>query len=77
MQSKNRCKFKNMLLSYYRVAQINDKKRFTEIYKKGIYDNELRKMLILHEPPNQYASICQEYPKSDGICYGRSQKSAS
>ena len=28
-----------------------DKARFWDIYKKGIYNNELRKLLLLHEPP--------------------------
>ena len=34
----------------YRLAQINDEERFVEIFKKGIHNNELRKMLLLHKP---------------------------
>ena len=34
----------------YRSAQINDEERFVEIFKKGIHNNELRKMLLLHKP---------------------------
>ena len=47
--SKNPWKYENHLLSYYRSAQINDEARFVDIYKKGIY-NELRKLLLVHEP---------------------------
>ena len=48
--SENPWKFESRLLSYYRAAQINDEKRFTEVFKKGVYHDELRKMLMLHEP---------------------------
>ena len=49
--SKNPWKYENRLLSYYRSAEINDEGRFVDIYKKGIYNNELRKLLLLHELP--------------------------
>ena len=47
---KNPWKFENRLLSLYRSAQINDEEQFVEIFKKGIHNNELRKMLLLHKP---------------------------
>ena len=34
----------------YRSAQIDDEERFVEIFKKGIHNNKLRKMLLLHKP---------------------------
>ena len=49
--SENPLKYENHLLSYYRLAQINDEGRFVDIYKKGIFNNKLRKLLLLHEPP--------------------------
>ena len=48
---ENPWKYKNRLLLYYRAPQINDEERFMEIYKKGIHNNELRKLLLLHDPP--------------------------
>ena len=33
------------------AAQINDKKRFAEVFEKGVYNYKLQKMLIVHEPP--------------------------
>ena len=33
------------------MAPINDKGRFVDIYKKGVYNNNLRKLLIHHKPP--------------------------
>ena len=33
------------------MAEINNEARFVDIYKKGIYNNELRKLLLLHELP--------------------------
>ena len=48
--SENPWKYKNCLLSYYRSAQINDEGRFVDIYKKGIFNNKFRKLLLLHEP---------------------------
>ena len=47
----NPWEYKNRLLSHYRSAQINDEGRFMDIYKKGVYNKELRKLLLLHEPP--------------------------
>ena len=49
--SENLWKYENHLLSYYRSAQINDEGRFVDIYKKGIFNNNLKKLLLLHEPP--------------------------
>ena len=49
--SENPWKYENCLLSYYRSLQINDEARFMDIYKNGIYNNKLRKLLLLHEPP--------------------------
>ena len=47
---ENPWRYENRLLSYYRAAQINDEGQFVEIYKKGVYNNELRKLLLLHKP---------------------------
>ena len=49
--TENPWKYENHLLSHYRSAQINDEGRFMDIYKKGVYNNELRKLLLLHDPP--------------------------
>lgn len=49
--TENPWEYKNRLLSHYRSAQINDEGRFMDIYKKGVYNKELRKLLLLHEPP--------------------------
>ena len=49
-QSENPWELKSWLLSYYQAAQISDQKRFTEVFKKGVNNNKLRKMLIVHEP---------------------------
>ena len=37
-------------MTYYRAAQINDLARFVEIYIKGIFNDDLRKLLLLHNP---------------------------
>ena len=46
----NLWRLKNLLRSYYRSARINDESRFVDIYKKGIHNNELRKLLLLPDP---------------------------
>ena len=33
------------------MAQINNETRFVDVYKKFVYNNNLRKLLILHKPP--------------------------
>ena len=33
------------------MAQINNETRFVDVYKKFVYNNNLRKLLILHDPP--------------------------
>ena len=47
---KNPWKFKHHLTSYYRAAQVNDEVKFVEVYIKGIFNNNLRKLLLLHNP---------------------------
>merc|ERR1711873_203019 len=37
-------------MSYYRVAEINNEARFVEIYMKGIFNDDFRKLLLLHNP---------------------------
>ena len=48
--TENPWRFENCLSSYYRSAWINDESRFMDIYKKGVHNNELRKLLLLHDP---------------------------
>ena len=43
--------YKNRLQSYYDEAHLQDEKQFVEVYTRGIYNKELRKLLMLHEPP--------------------------
>ena len=38
------------LTTYYRAAQINNKEKFVKVCKKGIFNNDLRKLLLLHNP---------------------------
>ena len=47
---ENPWRFENCLCSYYWSARINDESRFVDIYKKGVHNNELRKLLLLHDP---------------------------
>ena len=49
--SKNLWKYENILLSYHRSAQIINESRFVEIFKKGVYNNDLRTLLILQNLP--------------------------
>ena len=44
------CKFENRWMTYYWSAQINDESKFVETFKNGIYNKELRKLLLLHDP---------------------------
>ena len=48
--TENPWRFENRLRSYYRSAQINDESRLVDIYKKGVRNHKLRKLLLLHEP---------------------------
>ena len=62
----NPWKFEHCLTSYYRAAQVNDEVKFVEVYKKGIFNDDLRKLLLLHNPalttiPDLKAAI-QRYP---------------
>ena len=36
---------------YYREAHIQDETEFVEVYRRGVYNKELRKLLMLHNPP--------------------------
>ena len=47
---ENPWKFEHHLTTYHRVAQIIDEARFVEIYIKGIFNDDLRKLLLLHNP---------------------------
>ena len=48
--TENPWKFEHCLTTYYRAAQINDEICFVEIYIKGIFNDNLRKLLLLHNP---------------------------
>ena len=48
---ENLWKYKNRLQAYYREAQIHDEAKFVDVYKRGIYNNELRRLLMLHNLP--------------------------
>ena len=43
--TENPWEYKNRLLSHYRSAQINDEGSNMDIYKKGVHNKELRKLL--------------------------------
>ena len=43
--AENPWKYENRLLSHYRLAQINDEGSNMDIYKKGVHNKELRKLL--------------------------------
>ena len=47
---ENPWKFEHCLTTYYRAAQIKDEARLVEIYIKGIFNDDLRKLLLLHDP---------------------------
>ena len=38
-------------MMYYQAAQINEEEKFVEVFKKGVYNNKLRKLLLLLNPP--------------------------
>ena len=48
--TKNPWKFQQRLTSYYRAAQVNNEVKFVEVYIKGIFNDYLRKLLLLHNP---------------------------
>ena len=48
--TENPWKFKHCLSTYYSAAQIIDEARFVKIYIKGIFNDDLRKLLLLHNP---------------------------
>ena len=33
---------------YYKEAHIQDKTKIVEVYRRGVYNKELRKLLMLH-----------------------------
>ena len=43
--------YKNRLQLHYREAHVQKEAEFVEVYQKGVYNKELRKLLMLHEPP--------------------------
>ena len=36
---------------YYREAHIQDETEFVEVFRRGVYNKELRKLLMLNNPP--------------------------
>ena len=48
--TENPWKFKHRLTSYYKAAQVNHEVKFVEVYIKGIFNDNLRKLLLLHNP---------------------------
>ena len=49
--TENPWKYENRLMTYYRAAQINEEEKFVKVFKKGVYNNKLRKLLLLHDSP--------------------------
>ena len=47
---ENPWSYENGLQRYYDEAHIQDETEFVEVYRQGIYNKELRKLLMLHEP---------------------------
>ena len=43
--------YENRLQAYYREAHIQDETEFVEVYRRGVYNKELRKLLMLHNLP--------------------------
>ena len=41
---ENPCKYEHRLTTYYRAAQINNKECFMEILRKGVFNDNLRKL---------------------------------
>ena len=48
--TENPWKYKHLLTTYYRVAQINDEDNFVEVFKKGVFKDNLQKLLLLYNP---------------------------
>ena len=48
---ENLWEYESRLQADFKTAIINEEAPFVDFYKKGIYDSELRKLLLLHEPP--------------------------
>ena len=48
---ENLWEYESHLQADCKTAQINEEAPFMDFYKKGIYDSELRKLLLLHKPP--------------------------
>ena len=44
---ENLWNYKNHLQTYYREAQIQDETKFKDVYRRGVYNKELRKLLML------------------------------
>ena len=49
--TENPWKYKHCLTTYYRAAQINNEEKFVKIIKKGVFNDNLWKLLLLHDPP--------------------------
>ena len=47
---ENPWNYKNRLQMYYKEAHIQDKTEFMEVFRRGVYNKELRKLLMLHNP---------------------------
>ena len=43
--------YENRLQRYYDKAHIEDEKQFVDTFIQGVYNKELRKLLLLHAPP--------------------------
>ena len=48
---ENLWSYENRLQMYYREAYIKDETEFVEVYRRGVYNKELRKLLMLHNLP--------------------------
>ena len=48
---ENPWSYENRLQFYYKEAHVQDEAEFVEVYRKGVYNKELRKLLMLHELP--------------------------
>ena len=51
MPEENLWEYESRLQADCKTAQINEEALFVDFYKKGIYNSELRELLLLHEPP--------------------------
>ena len=50
-ESENLWEFENRLHFLQKQAKITDEARFVDTYKKGVFNNKLREMLMLRDPP--------------------------